>query len=213
MTLTIFLTQLSKDGMALVDNDPVLSPDDDWTEIISAWDAIQREELAFTAPPLSLSAAHWAAQRLYYDCQSLICRDISSAELNRHPPYTETHTPSVIYSVDLLFRFLPALVTFARRLAQNDPLVNELLTLAHTWPLSSVGIQGVAPIDPSQTVEIVSHPSLRQLYVDRILATNDTARLSDPILRQSALSSLGAYPELAPACYSYLKLDSHEPAI
>jgi hypothetical protein len=105
-------------------------------------------------------------------------------------------TATAHYSVDLVFRFLPDLIALARRVSQDDPLVEALRNLIAPWPLASVGMSDipVADIEP-----IIGHPCLRQLYVDRILARGDVARLDDPRVQEAVREALGACPELAPA--------------
>ena len=197
MTLTDFLSRLSVDGVGVVTADEELPADDGWRAVVREWDAVQRNELAHTAPELSLAAVEWAAVRLYRGCQALICREVSPQDLRRFfsESCPEPVSAATAYSVDLVFRFLPDLVRLARPIERGDLLVVELLVLARAWPLSSVGIADVGDVDAKL---ILAHPSLRQLYVDRILATGDTARLRDPAVRQAVQSSLGAFPELAP---------------
>ena len=198
MTLTDFLTGLSEHGVAVVVSDAPLQPGEGWQDIMRGWDAQRRMELAFDAPALSLVAAEWAALRLYRGCQALVCRDMPPQDMHRFLAVAcpEARSASVDYSVDLLFRFLPDLVTLARRVEQADPLIAELLALAQAWPLSSVGITAVGVVDPEPFLE---DPSLRQLYVDRILATGDTSRLRHEVVRSAVRMALGAFPGLAPA--------------
>lgn len=197
MTLTDFLSRLSADGIAIVTSDEALEPDDGWKKVIVEWDDVRRSELAFTAPELSLTAAGWAAVLMYRGCQALICRGVSPTDLARFfgDRCPESVPASAAYSVDLLFRFLPDLVKLAQQVARGDPLVVELLKLARAWPLSSVGIADVGDVDAAPLLE---NPSLRQLYVDRIVAAGDTARLKDSAVRKAVQSSLGVFPELAP---------------
>jgi hypothetical protein len=198
ITLTDFLARLSESGTAVVLPETQLVPGEGWDEIVREWDTVQRAELAYEAPDLSLPAAEWAALRLYRGCQALVCREMPPADLQRYlaHPCPEPRTPSVDYSADLLFRFLPDLFAVVRRVEPHDPLVAELRLLARAWPLSSVGIENLGEVDPSP---VLTHPALRQLYVDRIVATGDTTRLSHPEVRRAVQAALGAYPELAPA--------------
>lgn len=198
MTLSDFLTELSQSGVGVVTSDAPLRPGEGWQEVLRQWDVERRLDLALDPPTLSLRAGEWAAIRLYRGCQSLVCREMPAPEIQRFlaVPCPEAHSPSVDYSVDLVFRFLPDLVAFARRVAQGDPLVAELLQLARAWPLSSVGIAGVGEVDPSA---FLGDPSLLQLYVDRILATHDTTRLHHDLVLPAVRMALGAFPELSPA--------------
>jgi hypothetical protein len=198
-----FLTELSKNGVAVVTSDEAFELGQRWEEIIRDWDGLYRNELALEAPALSLAAAEWAARRLYRGCQALVCREMPLPAVQQFlaESCTVPQSPSTIYSVDLLFRFLPDLVAFARRVNRNDPLIGELLALARDWPLSSVGIEGVQGVDPRGFLD---DPSLRQLYVDRILATGDVTRLNCEEVRVAARTSLGGHPELAPTIFAAL---------
>src|SRR4051794_30508222 len=83
MLLDDFLSRLAADGVAVVTADEELTVDEEWRGVVRGWDAVQRRELAFTAPALSLAAAEWAAVRLYRGCQSLICRQVAPQDLRR----------------------------------------------------------------------------------------------------------------------------------
>lgn len=182
----------------MVTADETFEPDDGWRDVVREWDVVQRRELAFSAPDLSLAASEWAALRLYRGCQALICRDVAPDDLRRflaEPCLEPAGAAATVYSVDLVFRFLPDLVKLAQRVERGDPLVAELIKLAREWPLSSVGIADLGDVDAAQ---VLAHPSLRQLYIDRILASGDTSRLHDPVVRRAARTSLGIFPALAP---------------
>ena len=74
----------------------------------------------------------------------LVFRDEPAAAIAEAlgPPCPAPITPSTHYSVDLVFRFLPEVVIFARSAAAHDPLVEHLERFAREWPLSSVGMPG-----------------------------------------------------------------------
>jgi hypothetical protein len=95
-------------------------------------------------------------------------------------------------------RFLPDLLRFARvaHEHEHDPLVARLVDWARRWPLSSVGTQVTGNLDVN---DIVADNCLLTLYVDRIIATADTLRLSDPRVADAARRALGLFPSLAPA--------------
>ena len=198
MELSAFLTQLAESGVAVVTGDEALEPGDGAEKIVCAWDAVQRGELAGAAPELIPAVAEWAAVRLYRGCQALVCRELPPAEMQAmlREPCPAKASAAADYSADLVFRFLPDLVALARRVARSDPLVDELLALARAWPLSSVGIGGVGAVEAAR---VLAQPALRQLYVDRIIATGDAARLADDAVRAAVKSALGAFPGLAPA--------------
>lgn len=163
-----------------------------------ALDAAEREDLPGAGPLLSISAARWAALMLYRSCQGFVFRDLDAGQiedaLGRRCP--EAPSPSVCWSVDLAFRFLPDLFDLARGLAESDPLVERLRRLAAQWPLSSAGIRGIVPDDVSAFME---DGCLARLYVDRIIARADTGRLDSPRALEAVKAALGGHPEVAPA--------------
>ena len=81
----------------------------------------------------------------------------------------------------------------ARTVARGDPLLEHLLALCREWPLSSVGIPEVCPVDVGN---FIHHFGLRQLYVDRILGRQDLARLGHPLVDTCVRETLGAFPDL-----------------
>ncbi len=166
-----------------------------------------RRGLAGELPAVSLPAASWALTALYRACQFLVFRELPEEQLRAELslPCPETPSPLVCYSVDLSLRFLPDVVRMARAANAHDPLVERLLTWATDWPLSSVGITGVT----AGSIEaFIDDASLRTLYVDRILATNDQSRLSDDRVAEAVRAALGGFRELSPAIYDVVQRTS-----
>lgn len=159
-----------------------------------------RQGLPGETPAVSDVSAEWALVGLYRACQFLVYRELPEELLRRDlvRPCPEAPSPVVCYSVDLSFRFLPDLMRLARAASSSDPLVECLKAWAADWPLSSVGILDVTPrsIDA-----IVDDPTLRTLYVDRILAAQDRSRLTDERVAQAVQTALGGFRELSPAIY------------
>jgi hypothetical protein len=165
---------------------------------VAALDHEVRPELAFEAPALDAAVAGWALTILYRGCQSLVYRDIDADAVRdalSQPCPAAGPSPSVCYSADLAFRYLPDLLTLARGVAADDPLVTGLTELARRWPLSSVGVKGLDGLDVSP---VLGDPALLQLYVDRIIERADRSRLTDPRVNEAVRTALGGYPELAP---------------
>jgi len=197
-TLSAFIDKLMTEGVAAVfGNTEVPSVDPECGRLLVAWDGIARSDLAGEVPPFSVSTATWASKILYLACKFVVCREIPEAEIVRSlaEKCPEPHSPSVDWSADLLFRYLPEVYRGARHLSNSDPLVRELLKLAAAWPLSSVGI----PLEREPSLNtFIQHPALKQLYVDRILEAADVSRLGDPQVNEAIRIALGAYPELCP---------------
>jgi hypothetical protein len=109
------------------------------------------------------------------------------------------------YSVDLTWQFLPDLHRLTRQASPNDPLVEAIRHFATQWPLSSVGIAGIAPLS---LAGIVGHPGLLRLYADRIIGREDVSRLADPAVCEAVQTALGAHTCLAPKFYQALHTPS-----
>lgn len=210
-TLTQFLEGLMVDGQAAVEDGPAPLADEPALQLLSQWHESAGGELACAAPAFSGPAAGWAAGVFYSVCQSVVCRDIGEKEMvsaleQRCPGH---RSPSVDWSVDLVFRRLPEVFRMARHLSAADPLVRELLALAAAWPLSSVGIGELGKLGLES---FVGHAGLRQLYGDRILATRDVSRLGDRRVDATLRASLGAHPELCSEIANKLFAAGHRDA-
>ena len=180
-----------------------------------------RLELAHTVPALVLPVATWALGILRRGCLYLAYREVGAEEVARglgvpcpgseRQPEVESVAPAVLYSADLGFRWLPDLIRLARGVSDGDPLVEGLRALAAAWPLSSVGVADTAPTELPEALR--SNPCLRALYVDRILATGDLARLADPSVADSVRVALGLHPGLCPVVAKALELHRCSPAV
>ena len=177
---------------------PPWSPDPtDLGALLEQLDQNARMELAGTPPQLDSAAGIWALCQIYRSCQYLVHREVDPKEvaLRLAEPCPSTGPrDSVCYSVDLAFSYLSDVISLARGIAPGDPLVHGLLSLARAWPLSSVGVSDVGPVDISG---FVGNASLLQLYVDRIIQHRDIARLEDPRVAEGVRRSLGIYGSLA----------------
>lgn len=200
MALSSFLRDILESSHVAVATDDELTRDDlrAADEVLGEADRLWRLEAPGTPPALALPAARWAAIVLFRACQAIVDRDLGMdrfAADTRARPF-DVANPAVHSSVDLTFRFLPEVIAVARRIAEADPLVDALRQLAAEWPLSSVGIDGIAA---TAIAPVLADESLRQLYVDRIIARGAVDRLDSPRLRDDVKRALGAYPDLAPS--------------
>lgn len=191
-----FVSSLLERGVARVAA-PTEAPPADWRAAVAELDQVARPELAFDPPPLVEPAAEWGLSVLYRSCQFLTYREVDAETVCRtlSDPCPRPPGPAVCYSVDLALRFLPDVLSLARGIAADDPLVSSLMRLAWAWPLSSVGVKGVSNVDIRSFVD---DRSLRQMYVDRIIERSDVSRLDGPHIRESVRAALGNFPELAP---------------
>ena len=198
MSLASFLRSLFEDGRVRV---PALVPlpESDLAAAereLTNFERLHRLEMPGQPPALDLVAARWAAVVFFRACQFTVYRDLHVSEMGRELGQCCPHqrSPVVDYSVDVVYRFLPGLLTLARSASENDPLVGYLRGWARDWPLSSVGIADLGAFDVSS---FVHHPALRALYVDRIIAAGDASRLSEERVRQAVESAVGLHRVLA----------------
>jgi MoxR-vWA-beta-propeller ternary system domain bpX4 len=161
-------------------------------------------ELAYNPPPFVSSAATWGARILYCSCQFLAYGqpDLPFLQSVLCEKYPQTPSPAVCWSVDISLRFLPDLIRLARGLSHDHPFVTSLLTVARQWPLSSVGVRDIGPVDVQA---FWGNPCLQQLYVDRLIERQDDQRLMDPTVRQAVRAAVGIYPELVGTLADFLK--------
>lgn len=170
-------------------------------------DLHKQAELAFpgAAPPLHPEAAAWAFATLYRACQCMVFRAIDEATiLSDLCAYggSEPDSAAAAFSVDLAFQHLPEIYRLAKAASVNDPLVAKLETLAVQWPLSAVGVAGIACDLPEY---LANHSGMRQYFTDRIIARGDYDRLNHPALIRCARQALGAYPDLDLQLHQYLQ--------
>lgn len=165
-------------------------------ELEASW----RLEFPGAAPEFNCEAARWSSKMLYRAAQSMVFRAIGEDELKAGlaEPCPNGEAASLHYSVDLAFRFLPDFAVLAHGAASDDPLLALLRDFGRGWPLSSVGMKGLAgdSVHPLRMAEVLNHPGLRQLYVDRVLAKEDLERAREPQTNQAIRAAIGAHPEL-----------------
>lgn len=193
-----FLKTVSLEGRAVVPP-PESLPSDQLAAaaaVLRELEAHYRLDMPGELPPLDINAALWAAKIFYRACQFAAYRYVDAATIERElsQPCPSEDSPAVQYSVDLLFRFLPSLLRFSKTAAEEDVLNKCLMSLAQQWPLSSVGVDGAANADLNMLVEDVS---LRAIYVDRIISTEDLSRLNDPRVADAVRGAIGLHEDLS----------------
>ena len=196
--LALFLRSLMADGRAIVwAEHPSEGTDQDLVEVLAEWNARATVDLASDAPDFSRPAALWATRLFYQICQLVMFRDLGGEQVTAvfATPCPDSRGPGTDWSVDLVLRHLPGLFQLARHLSNADPLVNELRGLASAWPLSSVGVPDLTDL---QIDTFITHPGLRRLYADRIIAAADATRLGDPRVDDVLRADLGVHRDLAP---------------
>jgi hypothetical protein len=161
-------------------------------------------EMPGAAPGFSKEAALWAATRFYMSVQMAVLREIDEAAISQQlKPYEEKMTPEAIYSADLVLRYLPTLFELGKGFAPADILVEKLKKFAAQWPFSSVGIE----LDEKANEDIIfANASLKQAYLDRIIAHKDAHRISNQQIQDYIKESTGRHEEMLwPGLQSVLK--------
>jgi MoxR-vWA-beta-propeller ternary system protein len=174
-------------------------------------DAALRLEGPGQLPELNMAVAMWAAKTCFGACQLIVFRQLDEQAIGELLPaaFPPSDPPSRHWSADLTLRFLPDLLRHASVASEEDPLLRHLRSLASQWPLSSVGIEEIAP---EHIEELAASPPLLQLYVDRILARKDYHRLEHPAVREAVRQAVGMHSKLWPDLTKYLEPTTPEPA-
>jgi MoxR-vWA-beta-propeller ternary system domain bpX4 len=214
VSLSVFLRALFDHGRVQVaaPTEKITGQDEQEAEkTLREQDAALRLEGPGQLPELNMAVAMWAAKTCYGACQLIVFRQLDEQAIGELLPSTvpAAEPSSRHWSADLTLRFLPDLLRHASVASEQDPLLRHLRSLAYQWPLSSVGIEGIAP---EHLDDLVASPSLLQLYVDRILARKDFRRLEHPAVREAARQAVGMHSKLWPDLTKYLEPTTPEPA-
>ena len=193
--LTDFLQELQQDGTAVVhtSTDAFSSADQQQAKVFLRHQE-ERERLHWPgeAPGFHEAAAMWAATYLYRAAQFFVHRDFEEKQLRKSlRPYPGQLGAAEAYSADLCLRHLPRLHQKAKALAPADILVELLEQTARQFPMSSVGMDAEGPWAVGL---LLSHPSLRLMYTDRIIDHEDQSRLEDTAIQEAVHAALGTYP-------------------
>jgi hypothetical protein len=212
MSLTSFLTALFEDGCVLVPQERSLPDDDrrDAESLLAEFESTCRVTLPGSPPAFHMETALAAAEMLYHACRCLVYRNLDPAgELASDLKAGSVRRVAADhYSADVVYRYLPDLWRLTRELPPNDPLAPRVQDLATRWPLSSVGIDGLPPLEID---EFAGDSSLLLLYIDRIAERKDRSRLNDPRIRDALRSVCGLYPDLIPELTSAIADHSQTP--
>lgn len=150
-------------------------------------------------PDFDPIAAAWGVARLHAACVLFVHRDyepdVLTAQLLAEFP-ASLDAPESHYSVDLALRHLPDIWGLARGVAPGDPLMAAMRRLGAQWPLSSVGLTRLGPVDATP---LLANAGLRRLYVDRILQRAGQERAEDPDVAAALEAAIGNHRELARA--------------
>jgi len=177
MELSTFIQTLLAEGKVSVTGKLSVFTEEDITtskKILQKYYEEDVLEMPFKAPAYSEEASIWAATYFYTAIKLTILRDADEVTVKEKlSAFNGAVSHETIYSADLLLRYLPSLFHLAKGLAPMDALVQILRQTALTWPFSSVGID----LNELPNDEIIfSHPSLKQVYLDRIIQHKNKSR-------------------------------------
>ena len=194
MGLSFFIQNLVDSGAVSVNDAFDSFANDDLHETQKILEQVYQEdiiELPGAAPAFFAESALWASNYFYRAVQLAVMRDANEETMKEQlNSFTGEMNPESIYSADLALRYLSSLLDLAKGLAPADILVQDLKRVAVQWPFSSVGIELDEPVNNDI---ILSHPSLRQAYIDRIIERKDKKRITDPSIVTYIKESTGQY--------------------
>jgi len=143
-----------------------------------------------TPPAFDPQAAIWGAKTLYHIAQLLINRNAPLENIETMlPRYDGAIRAGSLLSADLCLRFLPSLIVTAKRIDDEDPLIERVQQLAMVWHYS--GIPLLEKTLPSNWEIILSDRCLTQLYVDRVIEHDQRQFYTVPELIPYISISLG----------------------
>lgn len=198
MILSEFLKNLYEEGRVVVaERDVVAFGDEDLRDSLHNLHLRYSEDVAempALAPPFDAEAALWAAQYFCRAVQLTVHRHLDESMVAQLlTPFPGLLSSGATYSADLVLRYLPDLFRLAKGLSPRDVVVRNLTETAAQWPFSSIGI-GCEPLSASLQV-VLSNPSLRLAYADRVLKIKDQSRAVHPLVAPLIAEALGAYAE------------------
>jgi hypothetical protein len=154
-------------------------------------DQIARQHAPGEPPAFDPLAALWAARVLQFACVRLVDKIEVDIDLPDDLAMAEPDATSAAqhWSVDLVFRSWWDLVKRSTAENKDDPLNTTLLNIASRWPLAAVGTTAKPSSDRLRIVW--GHPSLRQIYIDRVIQRADREQAADPLVAEAIRSING----------------------
>lgn len=183
--ITEFAKELFENGEAWLSEKPnasmmELPPSDELQELIISFHEKASLAAPGRPPSLDMTSAVWALNCMYWACWMLVDRNEAEVCLptSLRSSAPDGTTAEQHWSVDLSFRFISQLRARGFQLSQDDPWVMEVDRLIQNWPLAALGTS----VDESEVALsiVMQHPTLRSVYLDRILARKDNSRATKP---------------------------------
>ncbi len=207
-SLRAFLTDLFQQGEVVVEGQlkPFLPADLEASKHLL--EKIYEEEgadLPFDSPVFDARAAIWSAQFLYRAVQFALLRELDDQSIQQElRPFPAEVTPAAMIAVDLCMRYLPDLFKLVRGLAPDDVLVRYIRQTAAQWPYSAVGMDITG--ESNHIAAVLSDDGLRQVYLERVIALEDTIAVKHFELMPWLKAMAGLYPEqLLPQAFNDLR--------
>ncbi len=194
MELHNFIKQLLTDGSVSIHGNIVSfrkNDEEKTTELLYQYYLEDKLEMPLAPPAFDKNAAIWAAKYFYNALQLTVLRNETETSIyEKLNPYNEVISTSSIYSIDLIFRYLPDLIKLVKGLAPSDILVKILTETASDWPFSSVGVE----LNSIRNEGLIfTESSLKITYIDRIIYAKDSKRIIDNQLHQHITDAAGLY--------------------
>lgn len=154
-------------------------------QLLKKADQLARQHAPAEPPAFDPHAALWAARVVQFACVRLVDKIEMDIELPDDLAKAEPDAPSASqhWSVDLVLRSWWDLVKRSTTDNQDDPLNTTLLNIASRWPLAAVGTP--APIAHDRLSVVWGHPSLRQIYIDRVIQRVDREKANEPLVAEA----------------------------
>ena len=154
-------------------------------QLLENADQIARQHAPADPPAFDRHAALWAARVMQFTCVRLVDKIEMDIELPEDLAKAEPDATSASHhwSVDLVLRSWWNLVKRSTADNQDDPLNTTLLNIASRWPLAAVGT--TSPIASDRLLVVWGHPSLRHIYIDRVIQRADREKASELLVAEA----------------------------
>ena len=207
--LADFTEQLFLDGVANVEQwASATERDCDLTKkLLSQANELRVAEAPHQPPDFEVENALWAQQMLHW----ATCLYANRLDTNTQVPEPLRNcepigcSPSLQWSVDIGLRFLPGLMSLSHRFAAEDDLTQTMIELSQRWPLCWVAADletntkdefTLPSIFEERLAEIIKHPCLRIVLIDRIIKHRNARLAREPSLQPFLDRAVGGQTQM-----------------
>ena len=198
MRLNKFLLELSEAGEVTVDRKLEISAEelDACIPILKSLEKSARLNAPSGLPKFNEKTASTALKIFYNICQMMVNRDFSENLINNtFNQLEELPDPAsleTVWSVDVVFRYLPDIFRMSTKLSKGDPLCDKIVDLAKRFPFSTPGIK----IDDCVDAYLVENDALKIIYMNRIIESEAVDRLVNADTKLAIEEKLGNQQQL-----------------